>query len=145
VDGGEEAGAQVVVEVLVLAHLKHLLPLLHRHLALDALGRLLLLAEFLPTELQARSNTHPYVNKLQERSNTHPCVNKLQGRSNTHPYVNKLQARSNTHPYVNKLQARSNTHPYVNKLQARSNTHPHVNKLQVSEAQFCGGILVNDK
>lgn len=36
VDGGEEAGAQVVVEVLVLAHLKHLLPLLLSHLALDA-------------------------------------------------------------------------------------------------------------
>ena len=56
-DGGEEAGAQVVVEVLVLAHLKHLLPLLHRHLALDALSGLLLLTELLPTKLQARINT----------------------------------------------------------------------------------------
>ena len=52
-DGGEEAGAEVVVEVLVLAHLKHLLPLLHRHLALDALCGLLLLAELLPAKLQA--------------------------------------------------------------------------------------------
>ena len=58
-DGGEEAGAQVVVEVLVLAHLKHLLPLLHRHLALDALRGLLLLAKLLTAKLQARiKHTH---------------------------------------------------------------------------------------
>ena len=50
--GREEAGTQVVVEVLVLAHLKHLLPLLHRHLALDALRRLFLLAQLLAAELQ---------------------------------------------------------------------------------------------
>lgn len=51
-DGGEEAGAQVVVQVLVLAHLENLLPLLLRHLALDAFGRLLLVAQLLPSELQ---------------------------------------------------------------------------------------------
>lgn len=52
VDGGEEAGAQVVVQVLVLAHLKHLLPLLLRHLALDALCSLLLLPQLLAAKLQ---------------------------------------------------------------------------------------------
>lgn len=51
VDGGEEAGAQVVVKVLVLAHFKHFLPLLLSHLALDALCRLLLLSDLLPTKL----------------------------------------------------------------------------------------------
>lgn len=51
-DRGEEAGAQVVVKVFVLAHLKHLLPLSLRHLALNGLGRLLLLAYLLPTKLQ---------------------------------------------------------------------------------------------
>lgn len=50
-DGGKEAGAQVMVQVLVLAHLKHLFPLLYRHLVLDALGRLLLISDLLPTEL----------------------------------------------------------------------------------------------
>ncbi len=57
VDGGEEAGAQVVVQVLVLAHLKHLLPLLLRHLALDALCSLLLLPQLLTAKLQGE-NTH---------------------------------------------------------------------------------------
>lgn len=52
VDGGEEAGAQVVVQVLVLAHLKHLLPLLLRHLALDALCGLLFLSYLLATKLE---------------------------------------------------------------------------------------------
>lgn len=51
-DGGEEAGAQVVVQVLVLAHLKHLLPLLLRHLALDALCSLFFLSYLLPTKLE---------------------------------------------------------------------------------------------
>lgn len=52
VDGGEEAGAQVVVQVLILAHLKHLLPLLLRHLALDALCSLFFLSYFLSTKLE---------------------------------------------------------------------------------------------
>lgn len=52
VDGGEEAGAQVVVQVLVLAHLKHFLPLLLRHLALDALRRLLLVPQLLSAKLR---------------------------------------------------------------------------------------------
>lgn len=51
-DGGEEAGAQVVVQVLVLAHLEHFLPLLLRHLALYALRSLLLLSDLLTAELQ---------------------------------------------------------------------------------------------
>ena len=50
-DGREEAGAEVVVEVLVLSHLKHLLPLLHRHLVLHALSRLVLLSQGLPPKL----------------------------------------------------------------------------------------------
>ena len=57
VDGGEEAGAQVVVQVLVLAHLEHFLPLLLRHLALDALGGLLLLPQLLTAKLQPQ-DTH---------------------------------------------------------------------------------------
>lgn len=57
VDGGEEAGAQVVVQVLVLAHLKHLLPLLLRHLALDALCSLLLLPQLLTAKLQGEKHT----------------------------------------------------------------------------------------
>lgn len=56
-DGGEEAGAQVVVQVLVLAHLKHFLPLLLRHLALDAFCSLLLLSDLLTAKLQ-QEKTH---------------------------------------------------------------------------------------
>lgn len=56
-DGGEEAGAQVVVQVLVLAHLEHFLPLLLGHLALDALCSLLLLPDLLTTELRQAKNT----------------------------------------------------------------------------------------
>lgn len=52
VDGGEEAGAQVVVQVFVLAHLKHFLPLLLCHLALDAFCCLLLLSQLLTAKLQ---------------------------------------------------------------------------------------------
>lgn len=58
-DGGEEAGAQVVVQVLVLAHLEHFLPLLLRHLALYALRSLLLLSDLLTAELQ-QEKTHSY-------------------------------------------------------------------------------------
>lgn len=50
-DGGEQTGAQVVVEVLVLAHLKDLLPLLDSHLILDAFSRLVLLTELFPAKL----------------------------------------------------------------------------------------------
>lgn len=56
VDGGEEAGAQVVVKVLVLAHFKHFLPLLFSHLALDALCSLLLLSDLLPTKLRQEAH-----------------------------------------------------------------------------------------
>ena len=55
-DGGEEAGAQVVVQVFVLAHLKHFLPLPLSHLALDALCSLLLLPQLLSTKLQQRQH-----------------------------------------------------------------------------------------
>lgn len=51
-NGRKEAGAQVMVEILVLAHLEHFVPLLHRHLVLDALGRLLLIADLLTAELK---------------------------------------------------------------------------------------------
>ncbi len=56
-DCGKQAGAQVVVQVLVLAHLKHFLPLLLRHLALDAFCGLLLLPQLLTAKLQGE-NTH---------------------------------------------------------------------------------------
>lgn len=51
-DGREEAGAQVVVEVLVLAHLKHFLPLLYGHLILHAFRTLILLTQLLPSKLR---------------------------------------------------------------------------------------------
>ena len=51
-DGGEEAGAQIVVQVLVLTHLEHFLPLFLSHLALDALSSLFLLTQLLTTKLQ---------------------------------------------------------------------------------------------
>lgn len=53
-DGREEAGAQVVVKVLVLAHLKHFLPLLHRHLILHTLRALIFLTQLLPSKLHER-------------------------------------------------------------------------------------------
>lgn len=53
-DGGEKAGAQVVVEVLILAHLKHFLPLLHRHLVLDALSCLVLITDLLSSKLNTK-------------------------------------------------------------------------------------------
>lgn len=55
-DGGEETRAQVVVEILVLAHFEHFLPLLLRHLALDALCSLLLLPDLLTTKLQKKAH-----------------------------------------------------------------------------------------
>lgn len=59
-DGGEEACAQVMVQVLVLAHLEHFIPLLHRHLVLNALGCLLLIADLLPAKLNTPHNTPHY-------------------------------------------------------------------------------------
>ena len=53
-DGGEETGTQVVVEVLVLGHLKHLLPLLNSHLLLYVLCRLLLLWQLFTPKLTNR-------------------------------------------------------------------------------------------
>lgn len=57
VDGGEEAGAQVMVQVFVLAHLEHFIPLLYRHLVLNALSCLLLITDFLPTKLNTPHNS----------------------------------------------------------------------------------------
>lgn len=48
-DGREKACTQIVIEVLVLAHLKHFLPLLHRHLILHTLCTLILLTQLLPS------------------------------------------------------------------------------------------------
>lgn len=50
-DGRKKASAQVVVEVLILAHLKHFLPLLHGHLILHALRTLIFLTQLLTTKL----------------------------------------------------------------------------------------------
>lgn len=69
-DGGEEAGAQVVVQVLVLAHLEHFLPLLLRHLALDALGGLLLLPQLLTAKLQPQ-DTHLIITQYTLWCTTH--------------------------------------------------------------------------
>lgn len=50
-DSGEEASAEVVVEVFVLAHLKDFLPLLNRHLVLHTFCSLVFLAKFFTTKL----------------------------------------------------------------------------------------------
>lgn len=67
-DGREEAGAQVVVEVLVLAHLKHFLPLLHGHLILHTLCTLVFLAQLLPSKLHKMNIQH--INSIFK---TQPC------------------------------------------------------------------------
>lgn len=55
-NGREEAGAEVVVEVFILTHLKHLLPLLYRHLFLDTLRCLLLIPDLLTAKLQTETS-----------------------------------------------------------------------------------------
>ncbi len=55
-NGREEAGAEVVVEVFILTHLKHLLPLLYRHLFLDTLRCLLLIPDFFTAKLQTETS-----------------------------------------------------------------------------------------
>ncbi len=57
VNGGEETCAEVVIEILVLAHLKHFLPFLHGHLVLHALSCLTLLPKLLPSKLRERRGT----------------------------------------------------------------------------------------
>lgn len=61
-DGGEEAGAEVVVEVLILTHLKHFLPLLRSHLVLHALRRLVLLTQLLTSKLEQKMVFKPSSN-----------------------------------------------------------------------------------
>lgn len=58
VDGGEETSAQVMVQVLVLAHLEHFIPLLYWHLVLNAFSRLLLVTDLLPAKLNTPHNSH---------------------------------------------------------------------------------------
>jgi hypothetical protein len=48
----EEARAEIVVQVFVLTHFKHLFPFLHRHLVLNALSGLFLISEFFPSKLK---------------------------------------------------------------------------------------------
>lgn len=65
-DGREEAGTQVMVQVLVLAHLEHFIPLLHRHLVLNALSCLLLVADLLPTKLNTQHSSVKTLSQDQE-------------------------------------------------------------------------------
>lgn len=53
-DGGEQAGADVVIEVLVLAHLKHFLPFLHSHLILHTLCSLIFWTKLLASKLNTK-------------------------------------------------------------------------------------------
>lgn len=50
-DSGEEAGAQIMVKVLVLAHFKHLFPLFHSHLVFNAFCSLFFISELFSTKL----------------------------------------------------------------------------------------------
>lgn len=50
-DSGEEAGTQIVIKVLILAHFKHLLPLFHGHLVFDAFCSLFFISELFSTKL----------------------------------------------------------------------------------------------
>ena len=52
VNGWEEAGAEVVVEILVTAHLVDFLPLGFTHLFLDGLGRHFLISVHLAAKLK---------------------------------------------------------------------------------------------
>lgn len=53
-DSREEAGTEVVVQVFVLTHFKHLFPFLHCHLVFNALSCLFLISEFFPSKLRSR-------------------------------------------------------------------------------------------
>lgn len=55
-DGGEEAGDEVLVQVLILAHLEDLLPLHVRHLLLQLLCRHLLPMPVMAAELRVVGN-----------------------------------------------------------------------------------------
>ena len=59
IDGGEEAGAEVVVEILVLAHLVHLEPFRLRHLLLHQLGCHALLVRIQTSVLRRREAQPP--------------------------------------------------------------------------------------
>lgn len=50
-DSGEEAGAQIMVKVLILAHFKNLFPLFHRHLVFNAFCSLFFISELFSTKL----------------------------------------------------------------------------------------------
>lgn len=59
-DSWEKTGTEVVVKVLVLAHLKHLLPLLDGHLILYTFGRLVFLTQVFTSELHKVQHGYDY-------------------------------------------------------------------------------------
>lgn len=63
-DSGEEAGAQIMVKVLILAHFKNLFPLFHRHLVFNAFCSLFFISELFSTKLkQMKYKKNPKSNK----------------------------------------------------------------------------------
>lgn len=55
-DSGEEAGAQIMVKVLILAHFKNLFPLFHSHLVFNAFCSLFFISELFSTKLNKGNN-----------------------------------------------------------------------------------------
>lgn len=56
-DSREEAGTEVVVQIFVLTHFKHLFPFLHCHLVFNALSCLFLISEFFSSKLKKKNKT----------------------------------------------------------------------------------------
>lgn len=50
-DSGEEAGTQIMIEVFILAHFKHLFPLFHCHLVFNAFCSLFFISKLFSTKL----------------------------------------------------------------------------------------------
>ena len=50
----EQACTKIVVQIFILTHFKHFLPLLHSHLVLNALSCLLLISELFSSKLRGR-------------------------------------------------------------------------------------------
>lgn len=56
-NSGEEAGAQIMVKVLILAHFKNLFPFFHRHLVFNAFCSLFFISELFSTKLNKGNKT----------------------------------------------------------------------------------------
>lgn len=59
--GREQAGTEIVVQIFILTHFKHFLPLLHSHLVLNALSGLFLISELFPSKLRGGEERKTYL------------------------------------------------------------------------------------